>query len=469
MASILDNNALDDFIDSAEMEGNQFEVKRVHQNHSFLLEPTVHRSIQTLNYSEFTHEQLSIPRKPKWNRNMTAEEVDRNEKNAFLRWRREIAAIESDNNYTKKVTPFEKNLEVWRQLWRVCERSDLMIQIVDARNPLLYYTKDLMSYVSNMDTPKPMILLINKADFLTEIQRIAWARHFTALGVRFAFYSAQIEQFKLDAVDAENAQDPEEACASVVNRADIELLATSLVSGWCVTKADAALSNKVEDTAVCSIPSPDEKIADGKSVVEEEEVSDSDSEIEAASEDEGESNVPSARSEKNTNNNNNRNGNTLLGIVDAAGSDDEEEDTEDSLIRYLEKVRLGKQQQESISCNNTNDDSEEENEDGNNNEEEEIVSRSKQVEIKASKGVATAVVPLNAEQRQARVLSRGELMLLLNCLSQRLGLVGQMKHDGRVCVGLVGYPNVGKSSVINSLLGVSKSTHGNNIEIGTIT
>jgi ribosome biogenesis GTPase A len=36
------------------------------------------------------------------------------------------------------VTPFEKNLEVWKQLWRVVERSDLLIQIVDARNPLLY-------------------------------------------------------------------------------------------------------------------------------------------------------------------------------------------------------------------------------------------------------------------------------------------------------------------------------------------
>lgn len=37
-----------------------------------------------------------------------------------------------------EVTPFEKNLEVWRQLWHVRERSDIMVQIVDARNPLFY-------------------------------------------------------------------------------------------------------------------------------------------------------------------------------------------------------------------------------------------------------------------------------------------------------------------------------------------
>ena len=67
---------------------------------------------------------------------MTADEVDRREKNEFLNWRRYIAALEDKS--TLKVTPFEKNLEVWRQLWRVLERSDMAVQIVDARNPLLY-------------------------------------------------------------------------------------------------------------------------------------------------------------------------------------------------------------------------------------------------------------------------------------------------------------------------------------------
>lgn len=68
---------------------------------------------------------------------MSAEEVDRREKDAFLKWRRDVAAME-EGNRSLKVTPFEKNLEVWRQLWRVIERSDFAIQIVDARNPLLY-------------------------------------------------------------------------------------------------------------------------------------------------------------------------------------------------------------------------------------------------------------------------------------------------------------------------------------------
>lgn len=44
------------------------------------------------------------------------------------------------------VTPFEKNLEVWRQLWRVLERSDVIVQVVDARDPLFYRSEDLEEY-----------------------------------------------------------------------------------------------------------------------------------------------------------------------------------------------------------------------------------------------------------------------------------------------------------------------------------
>ena len=41
------------------------------------------------------------------------------------------------------LTPFERNIEVWRQLWRVVERSHLIVQIVDARNPLRFRCDDL--------------------------------------------------------------------------------------------------------------------------------------------------------------------------------------------------------------------------------------------------------------------------------------------------------------------------------------
>ena len=47
-----------------------------------------------------------------------------------------VLQLQEKDNLT--VTPYEKNLDFWRQLWRVIERSSVVVQIVDARNPLLF-------------------------------------------------------------------------------------------------------------------------------------------------------------------------------------------------------------------------------------------------------------------------------------------------------------------------------------------
>ncbi len=83
------------------------------------------------------------------------------------------------------LTPFERNLEVWRQLWRVLERSHLIVQIVDARNPLRFRCEDLESYVSDLEGNegeagtgkgnRRNLLLINKSDLLTVEQRYGWS------------------------------------------------------------------------------------------------------------------------------------------------------------------------------------------------------------------------------------------------------------------------------------------------------
>jgi large subunit GTPase 1 len=79
------------------------------------------------------------------------------------------------------LTPFERNIEVWRQLWRVLERSHLVVQIVDARNPLRFRCEDLEDYICDVEGPegekgtgkgkRRSLLLINKADLLNAQQR----------------------------------------------------------------------------------------------------------------------------------------------------------------------------------------------------------------------------------------------------------------------------------------------------------
>ena len=53
--------------------------------------------------------------------------MDAQERAAFLFWRRGLAALEEAEHLV--LTPFEKNLEVWRQLWRVLERSHIVVQV----------------------------------------------------------------------------------------------------------------------------------------------------------------------------------------------------------------------------------------------------------------------------------------------------------------------------------------------------
>ena len=45
------------------------------------------------------------------------------------------------------------------------------MQIVDARNPLLFRCTDLEAYVREVDPTKKNLLLINKSDLLTPTQR----------------------------------------------------------------------------------------------------------------------------------------------------------------------------------------------------------------------------------------------------------------------------------------------------------
>ncbi|KAK1228660.1 hypothetical protein PQX77_008254 [Marasmius sp. AFHP31] len=148
---------------------------------------------------------------------MTTAELERQEKAAFLDWRRGLAVLQEEEKFL--LTPFERNLEVWRQLWRVLERSHLIVQIVDARNPLRFRCEDLEDYVRDVEgaegekgTGKGLrrgLLLINKSDLLTAKQRIQWADYFDSQSVRYAFFSAAnasaLQQARRDALAAENA------------------------------------------------------------------------------------------------------------------------------------------------------------------------------------------------------------------------------------------------------------------------
>ncbi|KAL3657327.1 hypothetical protein V7S43_017834 [Phytophthora oleae] len=197
LASYLEGSSLDDFLASAVMANREFTAVK----ESIMLMEEADAGPQVVEKDknvvpEMTFAEMKVPRRPKWDKSTTAEELNRLEKESFMEWRRDIAMLEASSDL--EVTPFEKNLEVWRQLWHVRERSDIMVQIVDARNPLFYRSTDLDAYAKEGETVRRTLLVVNKSDFLDERQRTVWGDHFTKENVNFVFFSAKEAQDEID-------------------------------------------------------------------------------------------------------------------------------------------------------------------------------------------------------------------------------------------------------------------------------
>eukprot|EP00397_Hematodinium_sp_SG-2012_P036141 GEMP01038980.1.p1 GENE.GEMP01038980.1~~GEMP01038980.1.p1 ORF type:complete len:539 (+),score=100.17 GEMP01038980.1:27-1643(+) len=137
---------------------------------------------------------VPIPRRPHWTPGISKDQLLELENEAFLIWRKKLAAIEEDLNCI--MTPFERNFDFWRQLWRVIEKSDLVVYIVDARDPLFYRCIDLENYVKENPTKKVMILL-NKTDYQSEEIRGRWVEYFKKENMDVLCFSALKELEKL--------------------------------------------------------------------------------------------------------------------------------------------------------------------------------------------------------------------------------------------------------------------------------
>ncbi|RCI08564.1 hypothetical protein L249_4771 [Ophiocordyceps polyrhachis-furcata BCC 54312] len=216
MRSVTEQGALDEFLATAELAGTDFtadkmnSVKIIHtdqQRNPYLLSSREERSV--MGKHRMHRDRLTVPRRPKWDASTTPQELDALERKSFLDWRRGLAELQENNDLL--MTPFERNIEVWRQLWRVIERSDLVVQIVDARNPLLFRCQDLESYVKAVDPKKQNLLLINKADMMTPKQRQAWAKYLKQAGIAFEFFSAHLAKQLNESRDEGSESDEEPA------------------------------------------------------------------------------------------------------------------------------------------------------------------------------------------------------------------------------------------------------------------
>ncbi|ODV97313.1 hypothetical protein PACTADRAFT_55755 [Pachysolen tannophilus NRRL Y-2460] len=195
LRSVTQETALDEFLNTAELADTDFAAEKRATVKIIKVDPNKNPYLLSGEEQEKKHKlqeehefELKVPRRPIWDSNTTKFQLEKAEKEAFLDWRRQLALLQENEDLL--LTPFERNIEVWKQLWRVVERSDLVVQIVDARNPLLFRSKDLEKYVKELDERKNNLLLVNKADLLTAKQRLAWANYFIENKIKYTFFSA---------------------------------------------------------------------------------------------------------------------------------------------------------------------------------------------------------------------------------------------------------------------------------------
>ncbi|KAG9351181.1 hypothetical protein JZ751_025071 [Albula glossodonta] len=227
LQSVTEQSSLDDFLATAELAGTEFVAEKLNikfvpaEARSGLLTSEETKRLKKLH--EENQKFLRIPRRPEWDQSTSAEVLQQAERDIFLEWRRELAQLEEEQNLI--LTPYERNLDFWRQLWRVIERSDIVVQIIDARNPLLFRCLDLELYVKEVSAQKENMLLVNKADLLTQRQRQAWARHFEKEGIRAVFWSALAENSRLEAEEkgeAHGEEEEEQSDQEEVKREEVE-------------------------------------------------------------------------------------------------------------------------------------------------------------------------------------------------------------------------------------------------------
>jgi len=223
LKSVLEMKSMDEFLSLASLSNKTFEAEKIQNvvmiNENQVIDPKEQEkkfldAFYSSSASKTTHLSLRIPRKPKWDKKMKKEQIKQQENDVFIAWRKSIAETE-EKNMKLSITPFEKNIDIWRQLWQVIEKSQVVLQLVDGRNPLFYRCTDLENYVSEVNRNKQCILLVNKADYLSNELIEHWKKYFEENNVKAMFFSAKREQQLLD------GEKVEECSPNIISRKDL--------------------------------------------------------------------------------------------------------------------------------------------------------------------------------------------------------------------------------------------------------
>lgn len=125
--------------------------------------------------------------KPTWRRDMTPEELAAVEQLAYAQWTQAIAAAQQERRSHgdgggegPKINMYERNVEVWRQLWRVVDRCSVLVHLADARCPLLHLSDRLVEHILRNWPSKRVVIVLTKADLVDPRRVRAWVEYLEA-------------------------------------------------------------------------------------------------------------------------------------------------------------------------------------------------------------------------------------------------------------------------------------------------
>ncbi|XP_023946260.1 large subunit GTPase 1 homolog [Bicyclus anynana] len=370
LQSVTAESSLQEFLSTAELANREFIAEKLNVKYV----KSAPCEVELVTSQPDFDEPLTVPRRPPWKPGITAEEQLTRERDAFLDWRRHLNELQA--KLGAAVTPYERNLELWKQLWRTLEKSDVVLLLLDARNPLLFRCADLEKYAAEQNCK--CILLLNKADLTTEYVRKCWADYFNKQNISIIFFSAA-----KDTVSKERkiSEDHESSISE-------ELLDSGAETGASDDESDTENPNALNETQD-DIEMFKKQIGDLNEAV-----------------------------------------NNTANKIDAI---------QEALDKVIENLKSGKP----IEPFQTNKDK----------VENEILIENTVTENSAESENTDENIQENkvTVQNSHEIYDRDKLLQVLK--EQKFG---KIKNPPRVTVGMIGYPNVGKSSSVNILMQTKK-------------
>eukprot|EP00930_Biecheleria_cincta_P034727 TRINITY_DN23964_c0_g2_i1.p1 TRINITY_DN23964_c0_g2~~TRINITY_DN23964_c0_g2_i1.p1 ORF type:complete len:580 (+),score=102.39 TRINITY_DN23964_c0_g2_i1:223-1962(+) len=116
---------------------------------------------------------LPHPVRPDWS-GVSPDELDAKEQTHFKQWCEDTFDVLKSHG--DDLAPFELNLEVWRQLWRVLEQSDVVILVVDVRNPG-YHIPDSLVHDIVFTRDLRLVIALTKVDLVEPNFAHKWKKH----------------------------------------------------------------------------------------------------------------------------------------------------------------------------------------------------------------------------------------------------------------------------------------------------